>query len=98
MYSVLSDHPSRVSSTVGVSVNEDGSYKGTWTPLNPGEYKLHLRLDGKKAGKEVDLSVNPLKVEEEPAVLDDKADKKEMKVEVIKIKVCRCVYGHHICM
>jgi E3 ubiquitin-protein ligase MYCBP2 len=76
--------------TVGVSVNEDGSYKGVWTPLNPGEYKLHLKLDGKEAGKEKELTVHPPTVEDEPA---PSQDSEEIKVEKVTIKRKKVKHG-----
>lgn len=86
---------------MGVSVNKDGSYTGTWVPLKAGQYQLQLKLDGKEAGTNKELSITP------PPVAKEEEDKKaepppeegeETKFEMVTIKVrpllyCECVYG-----
>lgn len=80
----------RESTSVGVSVNKDGSYTGTWVPLKPGKYQLQLRLDGKEAGTNRELSVTPpplVKEEDEQTEPLPEGGEKKAEFEMVTIKV-----------
>lgn len=71
-------------------MNKDGSYTGTWVPLKPGKYQLQLRLDGKEAGTNKELSVTPpplMEEEDEQAEPPSEAGEKKAEFEVVTIKV-----------
>ena len=75
---------------MGVSVNQDGSYAGTWVPLKAGKYQLQLRLDGKEAGTKKELAVTPpplVKEKEDEAEPPPEAGEKKAEFEVVTIKV-----------
>lgn len=76
---------------MGVSVNKDGSYTGTWVPLKAGQYQLQLRLDGKETGTNKELSVTPppLVNEEEDKQAESLAEEgQKTQFEMVTIKVC----------
>ncbi len=79
---------------MGVSVNKDGSYTGTWVPLKAGQYQLQLRLDGKETGTNKELSVTPptLGKEEEEKKAESLAEEgQKTQFEMVMIKVCPVV-------
>lgn len=82
---------------MGVSVNKDGSYTGTWVPLKAGQYQLQLRLDGKEAGTNRELSITPphlAKEDEDKNTESPSEEGEKTEFERVTIKVRHAVVVH----